>query len=390
MSQLPLVFELLVDEGFDEAVAQKIADSGYSLRGLASADVTTLTTEAGVKAGVASSAIAAAKHVLDQHSKNSESSSPSPKSDGLASLVDALVPMSQRPFDAALAALIANPSDFAAAERVSVLSRDMPIIAVEGSTIDAGISVECFASKSSGRTAWDAKRFRGKSLKTVAQLSDAVVLVDPETQEPLDVYSDTSGNHAEDSEGNDWGPILSGTGSGRAAMYAWALKAHGDLLPRGVNRGDAIEQLSLPELPKRWRNLKDAFDALSPVEQAAAQAIMQRRVGGTKSIEPATMPVFDAVRDGKVLDHAQRGSVVRWDNVRMRKMLFEVCRSSDFDTFCVDYFPAVAARFSSGMDVMSKQTLLLTYSNLDLIAAKLEEFNKARYWAAISKLGYQA
>ncbi len=62
------------------------------------------------------------------------------------------------------------------------------------------------------------------------------------------------------------------------------------------------------------------------------------------------------------------------DRAGVRKLLDQIPTDADFDAFCLDYFPAVQARFSVGMDRVQKATLLLQLeSDYARIAEKLRQ-----------------
>lgn len=61
-------------------------------------------------------------------------------------------------------------------------------------------------------------------------------------------------------------------------------------------------------------------------------------------------------------------------------LLYEVLRiGSSFDAFCLDCFPELFRRLSSGMDRESKHTLLLTEHDAPFVAAKLQKYEPARF-----------
>lgn len=62
------------------------------------------------------------------------------------------------------------------------------------------------------------------------------------------------------------------------------------------------------------------------------------------------------------------------DRAKVRKLLDRIPTDSDFDAFCLDFFPEVQARFAAGMDRVQKTTLLLQLeSDCQYIAEKLRQ-----------------
>ena len=62
------------------------------------------------------------------------------------------------------------------------------------------------------------------------------------------------------------------------------------------------------------------------------------------------------------------------ENVR-RMLRSELLTDEDFDAFCIDYFPAVANRLSSGLSRVQKENLLLQMISPTLISQKLQRVN---------------
>jgi len=71
----------------------------------------------------------------------------------------------------------------------------------------------------------------------------------------------------------------------------------------------------------------------------------------------------------------------RIDGPQVRRLLAELLRSaSDFDAFCLDYFPAVHRQFGSGMDRTQKESLLLQHTDgpSAIVAALRAKFPQAQ------------
>ena len=63
----------------------------------------------------------------------------------------------------------------------------------------------------------------------------------------------------------------------------------------------------------------------------------------------------------------------------LRGLLHKVLPTdADFSAFCLDYFPEAAHRFSNGMDLMAKITLLFHYAEPDLILKRLQLYDSQR------------
>ncbi len=64
----------------------------------------------------------------------------------------------------------------------------------------------------------------------------------------------------------------------------------------------------------------------------------------------------------------------------MRKLLNKVLKSdSDLEAFCLDYFPQVSGRFSTGMDRIQKTNILLQQSDLELIVDALRQHDPSAF-----------
>ena len=75
----------------------------------------------------------------------------------------------------------------------------------------------------------------------------------------------------------------------------------------------------------------------------------------------------------------------------VRLLLGEVLsHDSDFDAFCVDYFPDTCAKFSTGMDRTAKTNLLLTIERTDEIFSKLKKTHPERLKVALSRISRAA
>ncbi len=62
------------------------------------------------------------------------------------------------------------------------------------------------------------------------------------------------------------------------------------------------------------------------------------------------------------------------ENVR-RRLRSELLTDEDFDAFCIDYFPGVAQRLSSGLNRVQKENLLLQMISPALINQRLKNLN---------------
>lgn len=75
----------------------------------------------------------------------------------------------------------------------------------------------------------------------------------------------------------------------------------------------------------------------------------------------------------------------RTDGPQVRRLLAELLRSaSDFDAFCLDYFPAVHRQFGNSMDRTQKENLLLQHADgpSAIVAALRAKFPQAQVWDA--------
>lgn len=78
------------------------------------------------------------------------------------------------------------------------------------------------------------------------------------------------------------------------------------------------------------------------------------------------------------------------DSQALRRLLSELLRSDpDFDAFCLDHFPDIHRRFSSGMERTQKENLLLLHapSRSDVVAALRKRFPEAAAWQGLERFG---
>lgn len=117
---------------------------------------------------------------------------------------------------------------------------------------------------------------------------------------------------------------------------------------------------------------------LSGLSDSGRPARTPRFPGAALSSAPAaTSAVFpggmtDPTASGPNTPGTLRATVSPSRTSELRSLLKHRLRlDSDFDAFCLDFFPSIKRRFSSGMDRTLKESLLLELANPDELAERL-------------------
>ena len=125
---------------------------------------------------------------------------------------------------------------------------------------------------------------------------------------------------------------------------------------------------------------------LAPFLRALLPAPSQSTSGGNQGSQGS-----GGITGGTGIGGAGAGSVkiavsTRWIRIVLE---FTLPVSSDFDAFCLDYFPSVYRRFSGGMERVEKTNLLLSVASTDEVLAALTESHLSELQRAMVKAGQE-